>query len=126
MREDKKEYLKRYQEDYYKKKKRINITISQKEYKEFKKIAEKENLKVSSLVKQMAIAYKEEKYLIPYSIESKLSEFVRKIRGIANNVNQIAYNTNIFSGYFNTEDFFKTLKSLEDQVTEFINNPSER
>lgn len=123
MKPDWKTYIKEYQKSYYREKKRFTVTVSKSEYAKLEKLSKKEGKKPSALFKEFALRQMDESYYIPLRIESKLAEFVRSIRGIANNINQIAHNTNISSAYFSTEDFFSVLKSLEDRVVNFVENP---
>lgn len=95
LKPDRKLYIKEYQKDYYVRNKRINLTVNDVDRGTICKLSEKENKLPSTFVKEIVICRLKEEYYLQEEIKSGLSEFVRNIRGIANNVNQIARNTNI-------------------------------
>jgi hypothetical protein len=71
----------------------------------------------------MAIAYQQESFLLPQSQLDKLDEFVYLIRNIANNINQIAHHSNSVKTVVDDGRVFEHLKSMEDQVKNFITQP---
>ena len=123
--DNRKAYQKAYWEKYNSKKRRSQprINLSDSEYKIFNQLAKKEGISVSKLIKNMAIAYQQESFLLPQSQLDKLDEFVYLIRNIANNINQIAHHSNTVKTVVDDGRVFEHLKSIEDQVKNFITQP---
>ena len=117
-----KNYHKEYRKDYDKKTKYVTISIPISEYEELEKRAKKEGVKVSTLLKNMALAYMQTKTLIPSSIEDRLSEFIFLMRNVANNINQIARNSNLLKHLVEEESLLMELKKMEDLVKEYTLN----
>lgn len=117
-----KNYHKEYRKDYDKKTKYVTVSIPISEYEELEKQAKKEGVKVSTLLKNMALAYMQTKTLIPSSIEARLSEFIFLMRNVANNINQIARNSNLLKHLVEEESLLMELKKMEDLVKEYTLN----
>jgi hypothetical protein len=113
------EYQKDYQKIYASEKKRINITVSHVEYKELTQLAKKEHTKVSALVKDMSLAYMQQKTFVPVDLYEELRTVSLLIRNIANNINQVAHHSNIVKGIVNENDLMKELQRLEQMVTDY-------
>jgi hypothetical protein len=114
-----KDYIKKYREDYDKKVKYVNIAVPVLVYEEFKKLAELENTKVSALMRNMALAYMQQKTFVPKNIEAQLKELTLIIRGVANNINQIAHHSNIVKHMVDENGLLMEIKKLEDRVKEY-------
>jgi len=115
-------YQKEYWSNYKTKKKRVQprINLTESEYKLFHQLATDENTSVSKLIKNMAIAYEQESFLLPQSHLEQIQEFVHLVRNIANNINQIAHHSNSIKSVVNEGRIFEHLKSLEDEFKIFI------
>jgi hypothetical protein len=117
-----KNYHKEYRKDYDKKTKYVTVSIPISEYEELEKQAKKEGVKVSTLLKNMALAYMQTKTLTPKAIEDRLSEFIFLMRNIANNINQIARNSNLLKHLVEENGLLMELKKIEDLVKEYTLN----
>lgn len=115
-------YHKEYRKTYEKKVKYVTVSIPVAEYKELEKIAKKEKIKVSALVKNMTLAYMQTKTLVPSSIEERLNEFVFLMRNVANNINQIARNSNTVKHLADENGLLMEIKKMEDLVKEYTLN----
>lgn len=117
-----KNYHKEYRKDYDKKTKYVTVSIPISEYEELEKQAKKEGVKVSTLLKNMALAYMQTKTLTPKAIEDRLSEFIFLMRNIANNINQIARNSNLLKHLVEENGLLMELKNMENLVKEYTLN----
>lgn len=117
-----KNYHKEYRKDYDKKTKYVTVSIPISEYEELEKQAKKEGVKVSTLIKNMALAYMQTKTLTPKAIEDRLSEFIFLMRNVANNINQIARNSNLLKHLVEENSLLMELKKMEDLVKEYTLN----
>jgi hypothetical protein len=118
-------YQKEYWSTYKTQKKRIQprISLTESEYKLFNQLATDENISISKLIKNMAIAYEQESFLLPSTHLEKIEDFVYLVRNIANNINQIAHHSNSIKSVVNEGRIFEHLKSLEDEFKKFISQP---
>ncbi len=123
--DNRKEYQKAYWAKYkgVKRRSQPRINLSDSEYKLFNQLVKKEGVSLSKLIKNMAIAYQQESFLLPQSQLDKLDEFVYLVRNIANNINQIAHHSNSIKSVVDDGRVFEHLKSMEDQVKAFITQP---
>ena len=74
--------------------KRVSLTFSSPEYREFEAAAKAEGEKPASHIKALAVQALRNEVTLPESVESELAEVTRLIRTIANNVNQMARHSN--------------------------------
>ncbi len=117
---ERKIYQKIYQKNYNKTKKRIIIRLVPEEYNYFKKIADQENIKITKLIKVMALAQIGKTFYQPKEIQKKLNEFIFLVRNIANNINQIARHSNRVKKVFHENKILSYIKELENEVKQFI------
>ena len=117
MNEKRKAYQKRYQKHYQAK--RVNLTLSPSEYREFARMAKNE--KMATYIKSLALAGLHGQVLIPENIEKELKTLRFAIRNIANNVNQIAHysNTVRMVSTANENNLLQHIKQLEEAVEEY-------
>lgn len=124
--EERKIYEKAYKKAYAKSHRQITITVDNQQYSEFAQKAKSENTKVSTLVKNMAIAYSQKEIFLPSAVEKELSELKYLIRNVANNVNQMAHHSNMLNTMVEEQDLLLELKRLEDLVVQHTNQKYER
>lgn len=117
---NRKEYYKKYNQEKRKNLKDVHIYLTKEQYSYFEKVAEKEDLTVTSLIKAMALVQAEKTYYLPKEIQEKLNEFVFLIRNIANNVNQIARHSNTLKELTDEHGLLNWLKKLETEVKEYV------
>ncbi|CAG37857.1 hypothetical protein [Desulfotalea psychrophila] len=115
-----KKYLQEYQKEYRKEKKQVTLTLTLTEYNYFKTIADKEDIKVTSLIKAMALSQLGKTFYFPKEILKRIDEFIFIIRNIANNLNQIARHSNIIKNVINENSVLSLIKNLETEVKRFI------
>lgn len=115
-----KEYHKAYRKEYAKQVKYVNVAVPLSSYNELEKLAKKENTKVTTLLRNMSLAYMQQKVFVPKEIEEELKELRFLIRNIANNVNQIAHHSNLVEKLVNENEFLMEIKKLEDAVFDYI------
>lgn len=114
-----KEYHKQYRKEYAKKAKYLNVSIPMKTYKEMQNKADSEGVKVTSLLRNMAIAYMQQTTFVPKEIEEELKQLRLLIRNVANNVNQVAHHSNIMKGLVNENDLLAEIQKLETIVNDY-------
>jgi rRNA-processing protein FCF1 len=117
-----KDYHKKYREEYKKKVKYINVAIPMPMYQELEKLAEVEDEKVATLIRNMALAHMKQKTMVPKTVETELKEFIFLMRNIANNINQIAHHSNIVKHIVDENGLLMEIKRLEDLVKDYTLN----
>lgn len=118
--DNRKEYYKKYNQEKRKNLKDVHIYLTDDEYNYFEKVAEKEGLKVATIIKMMALIQAEKTYYLPKEIQENLNEFVFLIRNIANNINQIARHSNTIKALTDEHGLLSWLKQLEEAVKEYV------
>ena len=118
---DRKQYLKAYQKDYAKSHKQISLSFTMSQYKAFERRAKAEDTKVSTLVKNMAVAYSQQQTLTPTVVTDELKALKFLIRNIANNVNQMAHHSNTIHQMIDENDFLSEIQKLEQAVNDYTN-----
>jgi len=116
--EKRKAYMQEYLAEYRKKTREIKITLSNKDYELIKRIAEKQGLKTSAYIRIAAMEQSKNLYLFPKDIEEQITLAVRNMRGIGNNINQIARycNEQKFSCTDYLENGFNLIKIIEKEI----------
>ena len=118
----KKKYrMREYRQEY----KYFTCKVSQEEFKKIIQHADNTGLKPTSFFKKSALAYLEQKFLVPQDIKIDLETLIFLIRNISNNLNQIAKHANqaqqlSFSHFFKAN---QTVSELEDLIKDFVKNP---
>jgi len=115
MDEKRKKYIKEYQE----KTKRVSITLTNSEYQLLEKESKKIGVKPTTFLKHNFLNSVENKKNISLEDKESLKEFVQVVRGIGNNINQMAKHSNIFYTVLNKKKVFKNLEELEKEVIKF-------
>lgn len=118
MTESRKDYQKTYKEKYKKRHKSVNVTLSLKEYKRLAELAEQQNTKPTTLMRELAFAQMDKQAVYPTELIELLKEHNRLIRSIANNLNQMAHHANIFSDV-DKKTVFDHLRELHTTIADF-------
>lgn len=117
--EKRKSYEKEYKQAYAKTHRQISLTVKTSEYAAFEKLAKQEGVKVSTLVKNMAIAYQQQETFVPVAITNELQELKFLIRNIANNVNQMSHYSNTIHALVDENNFLAEIKKLETSIADY-------
>jgi len=119
MNEKRRQYQETYKRQYKSKTKRINLTLTNDEYRDF--LAHAKNTKITTYIKSLALAGLHSQTIIPANIETELKTLRFAIRNIANNVNQIAHYSNLVRtvSTANENNLLQHIKQLEEAVQEY-------
>lgn len=119
---DRKNYLRDYKRYHYSQTRKIvTFPLLLDDYEALKLQADAAELKVNKFVKAIVLEHIENN---PHRLISKeklelIQSYIRISRGIANNINQIAYNTNI-KEYIDVSILIDSLKRYEDEFRALI------
>jgi hypothetical protein len=108
------EYLARYRNNHHE----IKITFSNADYATIKRIAEKQGMKTAVYIRNAIHEQTKHLYLFPLDIEEQIKQAVRNMRGIGNNINQIARycNEQRYSSPDSLEAIFNFLRKIEEEI----------
>ena len=117
--EKRKEYLKKHKNGT----KRVSLTFTNKEFKELEKLAKSYKLNPTTFLKKVYLGTKNNDNILTADTSKELKVLTFLIRNIANNINQIAYSSNIFKFVSEPKRISENLAELERVIKKFINNP---
>ncbi len=120
--EDRKSYQKQYKKKYAKSHRQISLSVTNTEYRDFQVLAKREKTKVSTLIKNMALAYSQQETLMPKAVLEELADLKYLIRNIANNVNQMAHYSNTVHSLVEENEFLAEIQKLEKVVKDYTEN----
>lgn len=115
------EYHRKYWDKYKKKTKQISLTLSLEEYKMWQVAAQRQGRNsVGKQIKAEALAYRDQEHLPELDTQHSLSDLIRILRGIGNNLNQLAHQSNSFKRMVSEREAIKMLRELENTADGFI------
>ena len=114
------EYLKKYRAENKGKTKRVSVTLSPDEFKQLEQMAKVEKTKPTALLKKLAFSSMNKKADFPLDISVDLGELVNILRGVANNINQMAKHSNTIKRVTDESRLFTMLKAIEDENRKFL------
>ena len=123
--EHSKSYMAAYRKEYSEKNKRVNVTLSNDEFKRVKQLAESNRKKVTSFAKDLLIQEVDKVYLLPE--DEKIESLILQIRSIGNNINQLTRHIHR-SGFIGPDDVNQlraALKKIEKVVEGKLSQPDD-
>lgn len=115
-----KNYHRNYWKDYKKRTRQISLTLSVEEYKMWQQAASRQGRRsVGQQIKAEALAYREQEHLPEIETQGYLKELIRVLRGIGNNLNQLAHHSNSFQRMIAERQAIKMLQDLETTADGF-------
>lgn len=116
-----KDYQSEYKKQYVQKNKIVTFPLSNAFYNELKRRAIIVDSKPNSYAKNIVTSYLNNEVLKTITLEEKefIREYIHISRGIANNINQIAYKTNI-NEVIDINILISSLQNYEAEFKKFI------
>jgi len=116
-----KDYQKRYKESYKQKNKIVTFPLSNIFYEELRKRSIYYDLSVNSYTKHLVTDFlnNNTNTLLTKDRVAYIDEYIRITRGIANNINQLAYSSHI-GKYIDENILINSLKYYEEEFKKFI------
>lgn len=116
-----KDYQSSYKKSYNKKNKIVTFPLSNAFFEELRRRAIILDIKTNTYAKNVVTSFLNNEPLVQLTQEKKdyINEYIRISRGIANNINQIAYKTNI-DEMIDITILINSLKNYEEEFREFI------
>lgn len=123
--QDRKAYMREYMKTYRAKNKgnatskRFSISVSSSDHKKLKSAAKKNKKSLSKYTKELALISLYERENYPLDVSASLADLTHILRGIGNNINQIARHSNTFKTFTQDKEVALKLKLLEDTIKEY-------
>lgn len=109
-----KAYHRTYWQEYKKRTRQVSVTLSVEEYKLLKDAASRQGRRsVGQQLRAEAQAYREQRHLPEIDTQNYLTELIRILRGIGNNLNQIAKHSNTIQQAVGDQQVIQMLQTLE-------------
>lgn len=102
---------------------RVSVTLSAEEYERLKRDADAYGERVTTHAKHCAFAHLDARYLVPPDIAERLESLLAVMRGIGNNLNQLARHSNEMRYFLDTEDVRLKVRRMDEAVRRFVIDP---
>ena len=102
---------------------RMTITLTAAEAERLKVSAKRHRARPTTHLKACAIAGIDAKYLVPPDAQERLDALLAVMRGIGNNLNQLARYSNEMRYFLDTEEVRLNLKRMDEEVRRFVTEP---
>ena len=115
--EDQKKYLETYRKTYNNK--RVNLTFTPKEYKHYKEISKIVGLSVPQTLKKLL--HEKDTRILSKELDEKRDQWLKEIRSLACNVNQISKNLNTETSMYGLlwyKKIDKILTKIDEDIVE--------
>ena len=103
---------------------RCSVNLDSDERNRMQKSADVHGESFAAHLKRRAFADLDAVYIVPPGIEEELSALLGVVRGIGNNVNQMAKHSNELQAVLSQNDLLMELKRLNDLVRAFVRQPA--
>ena len=120
------EKRKRYLDEYIDKRKRVNISLSEDEFRKISYLAGLNNTKPTSFITQLVQHHLNKSPFISMQLQDEIKEMKFLLRNVANNINQIAHRSNTLKVMVDERELLMELKKLEDGIASFIQKEAEK
>lgn len=116
------EYLRSYRERYRTMRKRVNVTFTLEEYARLAEAAEAAGESETTFLHRVAVATLTDRPALSKADEERFGEFMRTVRGIGNNLNQMARYSNSMREMLDEREVGYQLQYLEETVRRFLSS----
>lgn len=103
---------------------RVSATFNASEYARLEGSATVHGEKITTHLKTLAMAHLNERYLVPPNMIERADALLSVLRGVGNNLNQLARYSNEMRYFLDTEEVRLQVKRLTEEVKVFIEKPN--
>ena len=103
---------------------RVGVTLTADDFSRLAALAEGEGEATTAHLKRLAFAQMDARYLVPVDIAERLDSLTAILRGIGNNLNQLARHSNEMRYFLDTESVRLQVKRMEEEIHAFISTPA--
>jgi Bacterial mobilisation protein (MobC) len=102
---------------------RMTITLSPDEVARLKFSAARHGMRDTTHLKACALSGLDTRYMVPSDMSERLDDLVAILRGVGNNLNQLARHSNEMRAFMHTGEVQLQLRRLEEEVHHFVTEP---
>lgn len=102
---------------------RVSVTLSPAELMRFEESARANTNRVTTHLKDCALAHLDARYLVPPDIAERLDALLAVMRGIGNNLNQLARHSNEMRYFLDTQEVRLQIRRMDDEIRRFVTSP---
>lgn len=102
---------------------RVSVTLTAAEFERMNASAVVHGERITTHVKTCAFAHLDACYLVPLDVAERLDALLAIMRGIGNNLNQLARHSNEMQYFLDTEEVRLQVKRMDEAVRTFVNEP---
>lgn len=102
---------------------RVTVNLSPDECARLVGSAESHGDKIASHIKRLALAKLDDVYLVPPDVAERMDALLAVMRGIGNNLNQLARHSNEMRAFMETREVQLQLRRLDDELRQFLTQP---
>jgi 3-methyladenine DNA glycosylase AlkC len=120
---DRTEYQKKYKKNYKAVAKRVTLTFSRDEYEKIEKAAAEEGVKVATLLRARSLGTAPSTpSASPKGVKraDAAKEIIFILRNVANNINQMAFHSNLLRQVLDMNEPLLALARLEDEILSYL------
>ena len=104
---------------------RVSATFSASEYERLSASAKVHGEKITTHLKTLAMAHLDARYLVPPDMAERADALLSVLRGVGNNLNQLARYSNEMRYFLDTEEVRLQVKRITEEVQAFIERPAQ-
>lgn len=100
-------------------KKLVKVAIDKGIAAKLDRLAKRERKKMATIVRSIIECAVDDRAFMPLAIEKELQTFVRLVRNVANNLNQLSHHANTIKRVLYEDAVFAELRRLEKHVKDY-------
>lgn len=102
---------------------RATLNLTPDEHRRLLASAEGHDEKIATHIKRLALSKLDDVYLVPPDLNERMDTLLAVVRGIGNNLNQLARHSNEMRAFMETREVQLQLRRLDDEVRKFLSAP---
>lgn len=102
---------------------RVSVTLTAPEFDRVNQSANVHGERITTHLKTCAFAHLDARYLVPLDVAERLDTLLAVMRGIGNNLNQLARHSNEMQYFLDTEEVRLQVKRMDEAVRTFVSQP---
>lgn len=102
---------------------RVSVTLTADEFARVEQSAEAYGERVTTHLKTCAFAHLDARYLVPSDLAQRMDALLSVMRGIGNNLNQLARHSNEMQYFLDTEEVRLQVRRMDEAVRAFVSQP---
>jgi hypothetical protein len=103
---------------------RVSVTLTATEFASLVSAAMVHDEPPTAHLKRRAFAHMSDTYLVPPDLQTRLDSALAVLRGIGNNLNQLARHSNEMKYFLDTEFVRADLKRMDQAIRELVTQPA--